>query len=210
MAVAIVAIHTMSRRKLHDPYFKQAKAEGYAARSAFKLKQIQEARSLIRRGQRVLDLGCAPGSWLQVASELVGPSGTVVGLDLQPVSAAMPDNVIALVGDIRDIDPDVLTTASGGLFDVIISDMAPKTTGHGDSERSVALCQDALALVPRLLKPTGNVALKVFEGALYPELLRQMKEWFSHVRGYKPKASRDVSREMYAIGTGFIPPVSSR
>ncbi|MEO1129843.1 MAG: RlmE family RNA methyltransferase [Planctomycetota bacterium] len=196
----------MSRRKLHDPYFKQAKSEGYAARSAFKLKQIQEARSLIRRGQRVLDLGCAPGSWLQVASELVGPAGTVVGLDLQPVSVAMPDNVIALVGDIREIDPEVLTTASGGLFDVIISDMAPKTTGHGDSERSIALCQDALALAPRLLKPTGNIALKVFEGALYPELLRQMKEWFSTVRGYKPKASRDVSREMYAIGTGFIPP----
>lgn len=196
----------MARRQLHDAYFRQAKAEGYAARSAFKLKQIQDAKQLIRPGNRVLDLGCAPGAWLQVAAELVGPSGSVVGLDLQRVRIPLPPIVHPLVGDAWHIDPTLLLTAGSdkpAKFDVVLSDMAPNTTGHADSERSIQLCHQVLTLLPALLKPTGNLAMKVFEGALYRDLLDTTGMVFSYTRGYKPKASRDVSREMYIIAYGY-------
>lgn len=194
----------MARRKLHDRYFRQAKEEGFAARSAYKLQQIQGAKRIIRAGDRVLDLGCAPGSWLQVAAEMVGERGRVVGIDLNPVRIHLGENVSAMVGDITDADPDELTGLAGGLFDVVISDMAPKTSGHGDAERSITLCHEVLDLVPRLLKPTGNLAMKVFEGSGYPELLARTKKMFADARGYKPAASRDVSREMYIVGKGYV------
>ncbi len=195
----------MSRRKLHDRYFRQAKAEGYAARSAYKLLQIQDAKRIIRAGDAVLDLGCAPGSWLQVASELVGERGVVVGIDLTPVRIHPPDNVTTLVGDATDIHPSELTHPAGGRFDVVLSDMAPKTSGHGDAERSVTLCHAILDLLPDLLKPTGNLAMKVLEGSGYPELLRETQRRFANARGYKPKASRDVSREMFIVAKGYTP-----
>lgn len=203
----------MSRRQLHDAYFRKAKSEGYAARSAFKLKQIQDAKELIRPANRVLDLGCAPGAWLQVAAELVGSAGTVVGLDIQRVRIPLPPNVHAIVGDAWTIDPLLLTEAAvdkPAKFDVVLSDMAPNTTGHSDSERSIQLCHQVLTLLPDLLKPTGNLAMKVFEGALYRDLLNTTTMVFSSVRGYKPKASRDVSREMYVIATGYTGGVPER
>lgn len=195
----------MPRRKLHDRYFRQAKDEGFAARSAYKLQQIQKAKRIIRAGDAVLDLGCAPGSWLQVASALVGPKGRVVGIDLNGVSIHLPDNVQAVTGDLTDTDPATLTDLAGGLFDVVISDMAPKTVGHGDAERSITLCNQVLDIVPRLLKPTGNLAIKVFEGSGYPELLARTKKMFTDAKGYKPPASRDVSREMYIVAKRYVP-----
>lgn len=196
----------MARRKLHDQYFRKAKDEGFAARSAYKLQQIQEAKRIIRAGNRLLDMGCAPGSWLQVASEMVGPEGIVVGIDLTPVRIPLPNNVQTIVGDITDTEPATLIDAAGGLFDVVVSDMAPKTSGHGDAERSVTLCHAVLDLVPRLLKPTGNLAMKVLEGSGYPELVQRTQHMFADARGYKPKASRDVSREMYVIAKGYVGP----
>ncbi len=200
----------MSRRVLHDEYFHKAKAEGYLARSAYKLKQIQEHRPLLRRGMRVLDLGCAPGAWLQVAAELVGPNGQVIGLDLTPVDHPFGPNVFPIVGDMYKIDPAVLTTA--GLpegsepkrFDVVVSDMAPHTIGHGDSERQIRLCDRVVEVLPMLLKPTGAMVIKVFEGGEYPRFLKDMKARFSKVKGYKPAASRDMSVEMYVIGEGYV------
>ncbi len=203
----------MARRQLHDAYFRQAKSEGYAARSAFKLKQIQESKNLIRPANRVLDLGCAPGAWLQVASELVGPAGAVVGLDLQRVRIPLPPNVHALEGDAWTIDPQFLLQAGvdqPAKFDVVLSDMAPNTTGHSDSERSIQLCHQVLTLLPHLLKPTGHLAMKAFEGALYRDLIDTTAMVFSYVRGYKPKASRDVSREMYIIATGYTAGITER
>ena len=195
----------MARRKLHDRYFRQAKEEGFAARSAYKLQQIQEAKRIIRAGNAVLDLGCAPGSWLQVASELVGPEGRVVGIDLNPVQIHVPDNVRAITGDINDVDPATLIDLAEGPFDVVISDMAPKTIGHGDAERSITLCNQVLDLIPHLLKPTGNLTMKVFEGSGYTELLARTKKMFTEARGYKPQASRDVSREMYIVAKRYVP-----
>lgn len=198
----------MPRRILHDRFFKQAKAEGYLARSAYKLQQIQSARRLIRRGDRVLDLGCAPGAWLQVASEQVGPNGSVVGIDLKPVTAAMPANVTTMIGDIERIEPETLLGLGGGeprLFDAVISDMAPNTTGHGDDLVSARLCARVLAMLPALLKPTGNLAMKILEGGETPGILKEMRRQFVKAGAFKPEASRDVSRETYLIGIGYAP-----
>lgn len=208
-------------RKLHDQYFKQAKAEGYAARSAYKLKEINQKRPLIRKGDAVLDLGCAPGSWLQVASELVGNRGIVVGLDLQAVDIVLPPNVRAIQGDVFKYDPALLSAmipgggggggaASSGprLFNAVLSDMAPNTTGDssGDHFRSIELCRRVLAILPRLIRPGGNATMKVFEGAEYPELLKETRALFSEVKGYKPDATRGVSREMFIIAIGYKGP----
>lgn len=206
----------MARRVLHDHYFKQAKAEGYLARSAYKLLQIQESRRIIRRGDHVLDLGCAPGSWLQVAAELVGDRGRVVGIDLKPVEHAMPANVTHLVGDIQLTDAAALLGAGTStpdparLFDVVLSDMAPNTSGHGDSERSIRLCRRVLDLLPALLRTGGNLAIKALEGGEYPALLRDTSRLFAQCKGFKPEASRDVSKEMYIVALGYKPPTPPR
>lgn len=193
----------MARRKLHDQYFKQAKAEGYVARSAYKLLQIQEKKSIIKRGDRVLDLGCAPGSWLQAAEELAGPKGVIVGIDLQAVSVGFGPNVHVIQGDVTQTEPSELTDLAGGRFNVVLSDMAPNTTGAGDHFRSVALCECVLDLLPGLLKPKGNLAMKVFEGEVYPDLLKRSQKLFAECRGFKPKATRDMSTEMYIVGKGY-------
>lgn len=197
----------MAQRKLHDEYFKKAKAEGYVARSAYKLREINEKKLLIERGARVLDLGCAPGAWLQVAAEATGPKGTIVGIDLQEVRRSFGPNVFALQGDAYEIDPAVLTGKAGGRFDVVLSDMAPNTTGAGDDLLSVRLCRRVLELLPAVIKPGGHLAMKVFEGSEYPDLLRETQEVFEKVRGFKPKASRDVSREMYIVAHGYRGPI---
>lgn len=196
----------MPRRILHDEFFKKAKAEGYVARSAYKLRQIQESRRLLKRGDRVLDLGCAPGAWLQVASEIVGPGGLVVGIDLQPVRHHMPPNVRHLVGDVYKVNPDDLTALAGGRFDAVLSDMAPNTTGINDHEMSIRLCDQVVALLPALLRSGGGMAIKVFEGGEYPRLLKQCAAMFDVAKGFKPKASREVSREMYIVASGYRSP----
>lgn len=211
----------MARRVLHDEYFNRAKAEGYAARSAYKLMQINESRRILKKGDTVLDLGCAPGSWMQAASEIVGPKGRVVGIDLKEVRHAMPPNVTAIVGDIYDIDADKLLGLAatsplppGGAgegsssprplrFDVVISDMAPDTTGHNEHELSVRLCERILELLPALLRRGGNMTMKVFEGGDYPRLLKDTARLFAQCKGLKPKATRGVSREMYIVGVGY-------
>ncbi len=197
------------RRALHDHYFKKAKAEGYAARSAYKLMQINDRRHIIKRGLAVLDLGCAPGSWLQVVCEKVGPTGRVVGLDLQPVSVDLPEWGAALVGDVFSTEAATLLAEAGSEyrdgFDVVLSDMAPGTTGNpgGDHFKSVELCRRVLALLPGLLRPGGSMAMKVFEGEEYPALLKECAAAFGFCKGYKPEATRDVSREMYLIGDHY-------
>ncbi len=201
----------MARRVLHDEYFNKAKAEGYAARSAYKLIQIQESRRILRKGGVVLDLGCAPGSWMQAAAEIVGPTGRVVGVDLKEVRIALPANVRAIVGDIYDLDAARVLELGGvggekGGFDAVISDMAPDTTGYTDHELSVRLCDRILELLPTLLRPGGSLAMKVFEGGEYPRLLKDTGRMFAQCKGFKPKASREVSREMYVVGVGYKGP----
>lgn len=205
-------------RKLHDRFFKQAKEDGYAARSAYKLKQINDKRQILKRGDRVLDLGCSPGSWLQVASEIaLGSSGrregAVGGIDLKPIATTLPPSVKTLVGDIFKTDPATLlalATPDGHAprpIDVLLSDMAPSTEGgaggSADHFRSVELCRRVLELAPSILRVGGHLAMKVFEGEEYPNLLRETQKLFTDVKGFKPEASRDVSREMFIVAKGF-------
>jgi 23S rRNA (uridine2552-2'-O)-methyltransferase len=193
----------MARRVLHDQFFRKAKEEGYLARSAYKLIEINEKKRLFGAESRVLDLGCAPGAWVQVALEIVGPRGVVVGIDLKEVRERFPENAHVLQGDIYATPAVVLTGESGVKFDAVLSDMAPDTTGHGDHFLSVRLCRRVLELLPELLRPGGNLVMKVFEGEEYAPLLRETEKLFRVVKGFKPKASREVSREMYVIGEGY-------
>ncbi len=193
----------MAQRKLHDQYFKKAKAEGYLARSAYKLQEINERKRLFGAGARVLDLGCAPGAWLQIAAEVVGPRGVVVGIDLKEVREEIAPTVRTVVGDVYKTSPEELTGLAGAKFDAVVSDMAPDTTGHGDHFLSVRLCRRALEMLPALLRGGGNMAMKVFEGEEYPALMREVQGMFREAKGFKPKASREVSREMYVVGRGY-------
>jgi 23S rRNA (uridine2552-2'-O)-methyltransferase len=195
----------MARRVLHDQYFRMAKAEGYLARSAYKLQEINERKRLFGPGARVLDLGCAPGAWLQIASEIVGPRGIVIGIDLKEIREDIAPNVRKIVGDVYKTKPETLTGPSGALFDAVLSDMAPDTTGHGDHFLSVRLCRRVLELLPALLKPGGHFVMKVFDGEEYGTLLRETEPMFRLVKGFKPKASREISAEMYIVAHSYRP-----
>ena len=197
-------------REIHDHYFRQAKREGYLSRAAYKLIEIDDRKKILSPGARVLDCGAAPGSWLQVASQRIGPSGLVVGLDLKPITHQFPaGNVRTLVGDLRDIPASALLPeppdAGPSPFTVILSDMAPSTTGDHtiDHHQSVRLCQALLDRCADLLAPGGRLVMKVFEGEAYPDLLARCQRLFDSARGFRPKASRGESREMYIIAHGY-------
>ncbi len=190
-------------RKLHDKFFKQAKAEGYLARSAYKLMEIADKRRLLRRGYRVLDLGCAPGSWLQVAETRVGPDGLVVGVDLQEVEHRFGPTVFTLVANAFEIEPKVLLGESGKRFDVLLSDMAPNTTGHGDDLLSARLCRRVLTLAADVLRPGGSLVMKVLEGSETPDLIKETRALFAEGGTTKPEASREISREIFIVAKGF-------
>lgn len=201
------------KRELHDHYFKKAKAEGYAARSAYKLIQINDRRHILGPRMSVLDLGCAPGSWMQVAAQKVGANGRVVGLDLAETTADLPEWAVPLVGDVFAYPPVDLLAAAGLAptqgFDVVLSDMAPNTTGSGDHFKSVELCRRVLALLPTLLRGGGSLAMKVFEGEEYAALVKETTTLFGFCRGYRPEATRDLSPEMFIIGDLYRGPRSA-
>jgi len=188
-----------------DRFYKQAKQEGLRARSAFKLQEIDQRLHLYRKGMSILDLGAAPGGWLQILAQAVGPSGRVVGIDLQPIQGMGP-TVQTAVLDIYAPDLDAqLAQLHDGPFDAITSDMAPKTTGikMTDEARSIALAEQALALCERLLRPGGSFVAKVFEGGGFDEYLRQVKAAFGQVKLVRPEATRGRSVEIYVVGLAF-------
>jgi 23S rRNA (uridine2552-2'-O)-methyltransferase len=193
------------RRKRHDVFFNKAREGGYAARSVFKLEDIDRRYRVIRRGERVLDLGCRPGSWLKYAAGVVGPHGVVVGLDRSELPAPVP-GARALVGDVfTTTDEELLGDLRA--FDVVLSDMAPDTTGirGTDQARSAALVEEALARAERLLAPGGAFVAKIFQGPDVAAIRKRMAERFSEVHLYKPEASRASSTELYLVGKGFVP-----
>jgi 23S rRNA (uridine2552-2'-O)-methyltransferase len=191
-------------RQLNDPYVAEARRQGYRSRAAFKLQQLDERFHLLKRGQRVVDLGCAPGGWSQVAAETVGPSGSVVGIDLQETDS-LP-GVTSLCGDFRDAaSAGEIRATLGGPADLVLSDMAAPATGHAatDHLRVVALAEDAFALAETLLKPGGAFVAKVFQGGAAGDLLAALKKSFADVRHAKPEASRAESAETYVVAKGF-------
>jgi len=188
-------------KKIKDHYFHKAKRNGYVARSAYKLKEIDKKHRIIRKGNLVLDLGCSPGSWLQYASRKVGEEGEVLGVDLQPGNHSLPAHVKVVQADIFELTAKDLEM-SGGMVDVILSDMAPKTTGirATDAQRSYALNQQVLQLAGELLRPQGILLVKAFQGAPLDELRNAFRHSFAKVKLCKPKSSRAESVEIFLLG----------
>jgi 23S rRNA (uridine2552-2'-O)-methyltransferase len=191
-------------RQLNDPYVAEARRLGYRSRAAFKLIELDERCRLLRPGQRVVDLGCAPGGWTQVAVARVGRHGTVVGIDVA-ATTPLPGATI-LSGDIRDpATPAAISEALGGLADIVLSDMAPAATGHAatDHLRIVALAEDAFVVAAQILKRDGAFVAKVFQGGAEGALLAELKRDFAELRHAKPPASRTESAETYVVATGY-------
>ncbi|MDD3554630.1 MAG: RlmE family RNA methyltransferase [Deltaproteobacteria bacterium] len=185
-------------KKLHDFYFLKAKKEGFLARSIYKLQEVQEKYHIMKSGDWVLDLGAAPGSWTQYASKIVGATGRVVAVDLQPIRCS-GGNIITLQQDAFDPLPEGLLPAEG--FQAILSDMAPKTSGHRelDHMRSMALVEQALNTAMRLLTREGTFFCKVFQGKDLPAFVEQCKKAFDVVKLIKPKGSRSESVEIFVL-----------
>ena len=191
-----------------DLYRRLAREQGYKSRAAFKLLEANERYDFLRPGSKVLDLGAAPGGWLQVASELVGPEGIVVGVDLSKVSLRGYKNVVSLVADVFDggVAKKVLETLPGQA-DVVLSDLSPQVSGvwELDQTRQLDLVLRTLELSNTLLVPGGGVFCKVFEGEGTPEMRNTFKATFERVRVVKPAASRSASSELYYWCEGFKP-----
>lgn len=194
-----------------DAFYRKARQAGLRARSAFKLEEIARRFRLYRPGMAVLDLGAAPGGWLQILARQVGARGLVVGVDLQPIEKIAP-NVRTIVGDITsEATIEELRAVREGRFDALTSDMAPKTTGIKDVDeaRSIELVMRALGLCDELLVAGGSFVAKVFEGADFPSLLEVFRERFAQVKLVRPEATRGRSFEIYVVATGFRGPPQS-
>lgn len=195
----------MYRRK--DGFYTRAKAEGYRARSAYKLIEISRRVQLFRPGDVVIDLGAWPGGWLQVAAAAVGPRGLVVGVDLRPIEPIPGvSQVVCVRGDIRDAGVRLeIAAACGRRADVLLSDLAPALTGvrARDESRALALAQTVLDMAADVLRPGGHLVLKLFttpDTAVFVALLRKH---FRRVTTTRPDATRKGSAETYAIGLGY-------
>jgi len=209
-----------------DEYYNRAKQEGYRARSAYKLQQLDETAGLLGEGNTVVDLGAAPGGWLQVAAERIGESGTVVGVDRQRIDPLEdPDATVEYVrGDMTEDDTvehvveevggagrgnggdDGGNRNAGGPVDVVLSDMAPNMTGQYelDHARSVHLARQAAAVAREVLASGGDLAVKVFDGQDLTDLEADLESDFEYVRQVRPDASRDSSSELYLVAKGFL------
>ena len=186
-----------------DHYTRKAKKENYPARSVYKLQEVQKKFRVMKKGDSVLDLGCSPGSWLMYAAELIGSGGFAAGLDLKPAKMDVPPHARALVGDVLSDGPELLKSLDKE-FDVVLSDMAPSTTGHKetDSFRSFELCGAALEIARDFLAPGGNFVCKIFQGAEFKEFTDAVKNSFESMKIFKPQSSRKGSKEIYVIGIG--------
>ncbi len=200
-----------SDRSRPDHYSRQARRDGYQARSVYKLQEIQHKFQLVGAQDRVLDLGAAPGSWTRYLLRVLGPRGSVVAVDLSPLDIAADERLETLQLDITAEDfPDVV--ASRGPFSVVVSDAAPNTTGGRalDTARSAALVESIVAWLPRYLVRGGNLALKIFQGGEEQQLLRELRLQFEQARAFKPQACRSESFETYLIGLGYRADASER
>lgn len=195
-------------RKINDYYSRKAKKDKYPARSIYKLEEVQKKYKFLRRGDSVLDLGCYPGSWSLYASEVVGPKGIVVGVDLQQADQKERAGGAPIHWLCHDIlEPDFLAAVRKirPSFKVLISDLAPKTTGNkwADAQKSLNLVRQTFELAEILLLAKGHYICKVFQGEDFPEFVSQVKMRFSMVKVIKPKSSRIESREVFVLGMDF-------
>ncbi|KXA91299.1 hypothetical protein AKJ63_01665 [candidate division MSBL1 archaeon SCGC-AAA259D18] len=196
------------KKRKNEHYYKKAKKEGYRSRAAYKLKQLDEKYGLLRENDVTVDLGAAPGGWLQVVREKVGREGFVLGVDLEPIEKLDYENVETIRADITEEGTeDLILKNLPRKPDVILSDASPNISGvwEVDHARSVELGRSALSLARELLGREGNVLIKVFQGKFFEKLKEEAREDFNFLKASKPKASRKRSAEIYIIGKGFIP-----
>jgi 23S rRNA (uridine2552-2'-O)-methyltransferase len=189
-----------------DTFYKRAKASGYRSRAAFKLQQLAQRAQLFRPGDRVIDLGAWPGSWLQVAVQAVGPAGKVIGVDRQAIDPLPEPNVIVLTGDVTEpLIQEKLVQACGGRADVVLSDLAPKLTGvrARDEAHAEALADCVLRFTQGVLAPGGHLVVKLFTSSASGPYLARLRAQFDDVRTTRPEATRKGSAEMYAIAKRF-------
>lgn len=189
-----------------DYFFHKAKKENFAARSVFKLEEIDERFQIIKSGYKILDLGAAPGSWAQYCSGKIGKQGRVLGIDLQPIKLTMP-NAVFITADMRALDLTQVMTDNGIAppFDAVLSDMAPKTTGIRvtDAQRSLELCDLALETAEKYLKPRGSFVAKLFQSEEFDIFRNKLKTRFSRVEVLRPKSTRKESKEVFFIALLF-------
>jgi 23S rRNA (uridine2552-2'-O)-methyltransferase len=186
------------KKQWQDHYTRQAKKENFPARSVYKLQEIQQKHRLIKKGNKILDLGCAPGSWLLYAAKVTGDKGQVVGIDLKPVKGQVPAHARIVTADVFALDLESL----GNNFQVVLSDMAPATTGHKDVDaaRSYNLCETALGIAQKVLLPGGSFVCKIFQGPDFKIFTDAVRADFKELKIFKPRSSRKASREIYVIG----------
>ncbi|HMA67972.1 MAG TPA: RlmE family RNA methyltransferase [Desulfosalsimonadaceae bacterium] len=193
-------------RQQPDYYAKRARKEHFPARSVYKLEAIQKKFGILRKGQQVLDLGCAPGSWLQYAARITGSRGGVTGIDQKPVKENLPAHAAVLAEDAAALAEDAgrIREVCGSGLDVVLSDMAPATSGKKDVDaaRSYHLSRAALTIAGEVLQPGGAFVCKIFQGEDFEYFIREVKALFASCRVYKPESTRKESRETYVIGMG--------
>lgn len=192
----------------NDHYYKKAKQEDYRSRASYKLKQLNKKFKLIKSGNTVVDLGAAPGGWSQVALEIVGEEGLVVGVDLNRIRRFPEENFYGIRGDFTTKEvQDKIIELCGGKTQVLISDASPSLTGikNLDQLRSIDLINVVIEIANIILEEKGNLAMKVFQGPEYKQMLNQLKKQFRQVKTTKPPSSRKKSSEMYVVGLGFRP-----
>lgn len=191
-----------------DRYFKKAKLEGYRSRAAYKLIELQQRFRLMRSGDAVVDLGAAPGGWLQVAAKAVGSQGKVIGVDLQSIQPFNQSNIILVQGDITDpLVQDKIKELIGGPADSILSDLSPKLSGIRDADmaRCFELNQTALQVATALLRPGGSLLIKSFISTDLQAFTGTLKQYFSEVQRTRPEATRQGSSEFYFFAKRFAP-----
>ncbi|MBC3504157.1 23S rRNA (uridine(2552)-2'-O)-methyltransferase RlmE [Pseudomonas sp. SWRI59] len=193
------------REHFNDPFVKQAQKDGYRSRASYKLLEIQEKDRLIRPGMSVIDLGAAPGGWSQVTSRLIGGQGRLIASDILEMDS-IPD-VTFIQGDFThdEVLQQILEAVGDSHVDLVISDMAPNMSGtpEVDMPRAMFLCELALDLATRVLKPGGDFLIKIFQGEGFDMYLKDVRTKFDKVQMRKPSSSRDRSREQYLLGKGF-------
>lgn len=196
----------MSGFKVKDHYFNKAKQENYLARSIYKLEEIDAKYKVLNAGDKVVDFGYYPGSWIQYTSQKIGPKGTVVGIDIQEVNKKLSglSNVRVYQQSIFDVS-DLSQLGVEGQFNVVLSDMAPSTTGikSVDQARSLDLVESVFGLLPKFLAPGGNFVIKVFESQDAQNYLKAQKSLFNEFHYLRPKSTRSVSKEFFVIGKQF-------
>jgi 23S rRNA (uridine2552-2'-O)-methyltransferase len=188
-----------------DHYFHRAKKERFLARAVYKLQEIQRKHKVLKKGDRVLDLGAAPGSWMQFTQSVIGPTGHVLGIDLQPIEHPFPKWAVTLQGDIFDAELLEELKKRHAPFDVILSDMAPKTSGIkvADAARSALLVERAMEIAEATLAPSGHFLVKIFQGPEFHQILSELKQRFARTRVIKPDASRKNSKEIYILAMNY-------